>query len=37
MISHGVWLYFRFCLSDRDVEELMAERGVILTDEVVRY
>ncbi len=31
IISHGVWLYFRFCLSYRDVEELMAERGVILT------
>jgi putative transposase len=37
MISHGVWLYFRFCLSYRDVEELMAERGVILTYEAVRY
>jgi transposase-like protein len=28
IISHGVWLYFRFCLSYRDVEELMAARGV---------
>jgi putative transposase len=37
MISHGVWLYFRFCLSYRDVEELMAERGIILTYEAVRY
>jgi putative transposase len=37
IISHCVWLYFRFCLSDRDVEELMAERGVSLTYEVVRY
>jgi putative transposase len=37
IISHGVWLYFRFCLSYRDVEELMAERGVILTYEAVRY
>jgi putative transposase len=37
VISHCVWLYFRFCLSYRDVEELMAERGVILTDEAVRY
>ena len=33
IISHCVWLYFRFCLSYRDVEELMAERGVILTYE----
>jgi putative transposase len=37
IISHGVWLYFRFCLSYRDVEELMAERGVLLTYEAVRY
>jgi putative transposase len=36
IISHCVWLYFRFCLSYRDVEELMAERGVILTYEAVR-
>jgi putative transposase len=36
-ISHGVWLYFRSRLSSRDVEELMAERGVILTYEAVRY
>jgi putative transposase len=37
VISHCVWLYFRFCLSYRDGEELMAERGVILTDEAARY
>jgi putative transposase len=37
IISHCVWLYFRFCLSYRDVEELMAKRGVILTYEAVRY
>ena len=37
IISHCVWLYFRFCLSYRDVEELMAERGVLLTYEAVRY
>jgi putative transposase len=37
IISHCVWLYFRFCLSYRDVEELMAIRGVILTYEAVRY
>ena len=36
-ISPCVWLYFRFCLSYRDVEELMAARGVILTYEAVRY
>ena len=37
IISHCVWLYFRFCLSYRDGEELMAERGVLLTYEAVRY
>ena len=29
VISHCVWLYFRFSLSYRDVEEMMAERGVV--------
>jgi hypothetical protein len=28
IIGHCVWLYFRFCLSCRDVEELMAE-GIV--------
>jgi hypothetical protein len=28
IISYAVWLYFRFSLSLRDVEELLAERGV---------
>ena len=28
IISHAVWLYFRFCLSYRDVEELLFARGV---------
>ncbi len=36
IIAHAVWLYFRFALSYRDVEELLAERGVVLTDETVR-
>src|SRR5918911_2411366 len=36
IISHCVWLYFRFSLSFRDVEELMAQRGVVLTYETVR-
>ncbi len=36
IIAHAVWLYFRFALSYRDVEELLAERGVIRTDETVR-
>ena len=36
IIGHAVWLYFRFTLSYRDVEELLAERGVIVTYETVR-
>ena len=31
IISHTVWLYFRFALSYRDVEEIMAVRGVVVT------
>ena len=36
IISHGVWLYHRFCLSFRDVEELLAKRGIIVSYETVR-
>ena len=36
IISHGVWLYYRFCLSYRDVEELLFTRGVIVTYEAIR-
>ncbi len=36
IIAHAVWLSFRFALSYRDVEELLAERGVLLTYETVR-
>ena len=36
IISRGVWLYFRFALSYRDVEDLLAERGVAVTYETVR-
>ncbi len=28
IISHAVWLYHRFCLSFRDAEDLLAQRGV---------
>ncbi len=31
IISHGVWLYHRFSLSFRDVEELLAKRGIVVT------
>ncbi|MFF3733354.1 IS6 family transposase [Streptomyces sp. NPDC002476] len=36
VISHCVWLYFRFPLSFREVEELMLRRGVIVSYETVR-
>jgi putative transposase len=36
IISHCVWLYFRFTLSFRDVEEMMATRGVAVTYESIR-
>jgi putative transposase len=35
IIAHAVWLYHRFCLSFRDVEELLAERGVTVSYEAV--
>jgi putative transposase len=36
IISHGVWLYDRFCLSYRDVEELLFARGIAVTYETIR-
>ncbi len=36
IISHTVWLYFRFALSFREVEELLAARGIGLSYETVR-
>jgi transposase-like protein len=36
IISHGVWLYFRFCLSYRDVAELLFARGIVVTYEAIR-
>jgi putative transposase len=36
IIGHAVWLYFRFSLRYRDVEELLAQRGVEVTYETVR-
>jgi len=36
IISHAVWLYHRFSLSFRDVEDLLAERGVMVTYEAIR-
>ena len=36
IISHAVWLYYRFCLSFRDTEDLLAQRGITVTYEMVR-
>src|SRR5690242_16427727 len=36
IISHAVWLYFRFSVSFRDVEELMADPGIRVSYETVR-
>ena len=34
--QYAVWLYFRFNLSHRDIEDLLAQRGVIVTHEWIR-
>ncbi len=36
IISHAVWLYHRYCLSFRDVEDLLAERGIVVSYETIR-
>ncbi len=36
VIRLGIWLYYRFTLSLRDVEDLLAERGIDVTYETVR-
>src|SRR5213080_3758416 len=36
VIRHAIWLYLRFTLSYRDVEELLAERGLDVSYETVR-
>jgi putative transposase len=37
IISHAIWLYHRFTLSFRDVEDLLAERGVTVSHEAIRH
>ena len=37
IISHAVWLYHRFTLSFRDIEELLAARGVVVSYETIRF
>src|ERR687892_2595213 len=36
IINHGVWLYYRFCLSYCDVEELLFARGIAVSYEAIR-
>ena len=36
IISHAIWLYHRFCLSFRDIEDLLAERGIEVSYETIR-
>ena len=36
IIQHAVWLYYRFNLSHRDIEELLASRGIVVSYESVR-
>jgi putative transposase len=36
IVSYAVWVYHRFCLSSRDVENLLAQRGIIVSHETVR-
>jgi putative transposase len=36
VIRHAIWIYLRFTLSYRDVEELLAERGEVVSQETVR-
>ena len=35
IITHAIWLYFRFSLSFRDVQELLAQRGISVTYEAL--
>ena len=37
IISHAVWLYYRFALSFRDVEDLLAQRGITVSYESIRH
>jgi len=37
IIQQAIWLYLRFTLSFRDVEDLLAERGIVVSHETVRF
>jgi putative transposase len=36
IISYAVWLYYRFNLSHRDIEDILAERGITVSREAIR-
>jgi len=36
IISYAIWLYYRFNLSHRDIEDLLAERGITVSREAIR-
>ena len=36
IISYAVWLYYRFNLSHRDIEDLLSERGITVSREAIR-
>jgi putative transposase len=36
IISYAVWVYYRFNLSHRDIEDLLAERGITVSREAIR-
>jgi putative transposase len=36
IIAYAVWLYYRFNLSHRDIEDLLAERGITVSREAIR-
>ena len=37
IISYAVWLYFRFNLSHRDIEDLLAQRGILVSYESIKF
>ena len=37
IISHAIWLYYRFTLSFRDVEDVLAQRAITVSYESIRH
>jgi len=37
IIQYTVWLYYRFNLSHRDIEDLLAERGINVSYDFITY